>query len=219
MGDSIIDLHFQEPIQGISSLQEQWAEVGAHCGKGLCAAGLGEGGGRGGQGRQRWGTSTHRCAQQFAPVWAQVEEDPPPGTRQGGPTEQQDEEDQVGQRGRHPHHLQQGWPSAMAPGTWLQGWGGGDAPHLAQGSSHLPRGFHPFPQAEVNDGEDEEETEEQLPADPPHVVQTTRLLKLQDLPPMAGQGLMVSPPHDAHGQLPGPLSCSLHGEPSAATET
>lgn len=137
MGDSIIDLHFQEPIQGISSLQEQWAEVGAHCGKGLCAAGLAEGGGRGGQGRQRWGTSTHRCAQQFAPVWAQVEEDPPPGTRQGGPTEQQDEEDQVGQRGRHPHHLQQGQLSAMAPGTWLQGWGGGDAPHLAQGCSSV----------------------------------------------------------------------------------
>lgn len=49
--------------------------------------------------------------------------------------------------------------------------------------AHLPRGFHPFPQAEVDDGEDEEEAEEQLPADAPDVIQTSGFLDLQDLPP------------------------------------
>lgn len=55
---------------------------------------------------------THRCAQELAPVRAQVEEHPSPGAGQGGPADQQDEEDEVGQRGRHPHHLQRRRPSA-----------------------------------------------------------------------------------------------------------
>lgn len=50
--------------------------------------------------------------------------------------------------------------------------------------SYLPGGFHPFPQAEVDNGKDEEEAEEQLPADAPHIIQTPRLLDLQDLPPV-----------------------------------
>lgn len=54
---------------------------------------------------------------------------------------------------------------------------------LVRNPPHLPRGFHPFPQAEVDDGEDEEEAEEQLPADPPDVIQTPGFLNLQDLPP------------------------------------
>lgn len=31
---------------------------------------------------------------------------------------------------------------------------------------HLARGFHPFPDAEVHNGEDEQQTEGELPADP-----------------------------------------------------
>lgn len=169
---------------------------------------------------------THRRAQELAPVRAQVEEHPSPGAGQGGPADQQDEEDEVGQRGRHPHHLQRRRPSApqhphclrralprrpcpefRQPGELP---GARCAPSLLRGPttegmllapaspglgsagagpSHLAGGFHPFPQAEVDDGEDEEEAEEQLPADPPHIVQTAGLLDLQDLPPVAGQGL------------------------------
>lgn len=84
MGDSIRDLHFQEHLTAGGGLRS-W----------------------------RVPPSTHRCAQELAPVGAQVEEHPSPGTGQGGPADQQDEEDEVGQRGRHPHHLQQRWPSSL----------------------------------------------------------------------------------------------------------
>ncbi|RLV99780.1 hypothetical protein DV515_00009396 [Chloebia gouldiae] len=43
--------------------------------------------------------------------------------------------------------------------------------------------FNENSQAEVDDGEDEEEAEEQLPADAPDVIQTPGFLNLQDLPP------------------------------------
>lgn len=48
---------------------------------------------------------SHRGAQEFAPIWAQVEDNSSPGSGQGGPSDEQDEQDHVGQRGCHPHHL------------------------------------------------------------------------------------------------------------------
>lgn len=62
---------------------------------------------------------THRGAQELAPVRAQVEDNPSPGAGQGGPPDQQDEEDDVGQRGRHPHHLERGSPQPPAPAELL----------------------------------------------------------------------------------------------------
>lgn len=58
---------------------------------------------------------THRRAQELAPVWAQVEDNPSPGSRQGGPSDEQDEQDNVGQRGCHPHHLGGGSCHPLAP--------------------------------------------------------------------------------------------------------
>lgn len=49
--------------------------------------------------------------------------------------------------------------------------------------AHLAWCFDSFPQAEVDDSEDEEEAEHQLPADHTHFLQTLRLVQLQHVPP------------------------------------
>lgn len=76
---------------------------------------------------------THRGAQELAPVRAQVEDDSSPGSRQGGPPDEQDEQDDVGQCGCHPHHLGGGSCHPVAPPStqtpcwahleWPRGWG------------------------------------------------------------------------------------------------
>lgn len=50
-------------------------------------------------------------------------------------------------------------------------------------SSHLARCFDSFPDAEVDNGEDEHDTKGQLPADGPQVLESLRLVDLQDVAP------------------------------------
>jgi len=40
---------------------------------------------------------------------------------------------------------------------------------VERSNAHLPRRFHALPEAEVHDGEDEEEAEHELPADTAHI--------------------------------------------------
>lgn len=60
-------------------------------------------------------------------------------------------------------------------------------PHVtvqAKGGTHLSRGLDSLPETEVDNGEDEEEAECQLPADSPHIPEPVRVLDLQNIPPV-----------------------------------
>lgn len=49
---------------------------------------------------------------------------------------------------------------------------------------YLPRSFHPFPEAEIHDGENEKKAQHQLPANPSNVPQPRGLVELQNVPPV-----------------------------------
>lgn len=61
-------------------------------------------------------------------------------------------------------------------------WGPGTAQDKLQ-SPHLARCLDSFPDAEVDNGEDEYDAECQLPADGPQVLESLRLVDLQDMAP------------------------------------
>lgn len=48
---------------------------------------------------------------------------------------------------------------------------------------HLARCFDPFPDAKVDNGKDEHDAESQLPTDGPQVLESLRLVDLQDMAP------------------------------------
>lgn len=51
---------------------------------------------------------THTGLQQLVPLRFQIKHHPPPGSWQGGASNQEDEEHNVGQSGGHPHNLLEG---------------------------------------------------------------------------------------------------------------
>lgn len=48
---------------------------------------------------------THSSGKQLLPVRFEIEDDTPPGPGQGGPTDEQDQEDQIGKGSSHPNYL------------------------------------------------------------------------------------------------------------------
>lgn len=52
-----------------------------------------------------------------------------------------------------------------------------------QSRPHLARCFDSFPDAKVDNGEDEDDAESKLPADGPQVLESLRLVDLQDMAP------------------------------------